>query len=99
MMSASQIAVWLYLNLLPFSLLGIALAFLAMRERQTPMIAAATRLVVGLLLASTLATTAIAASLHPTLKYAPSRHRMVVVYDPCKDPNYPAWLWWLTCVL
>lgn len=84
-MTARFIAAWLLVNLLPFSAFGFALFVAGQYFDQKNTRQA--RLVLGALVAGLIATVFV------TTSYA------VVVYDPCNDPSYPTWLWWLTCVL
>jgi hypothetical protein len=85
-MTASHIAAWFLLNLLPFSFFGWALMWAGLhydrcRSRRS-------RLVLGMLVAALFAVTG-----------CTTARSFAVVYDYCGDPNTPGWLWWLTCAL
>lgn len=84
-MIARLIATWLIYNLIPFSVFGIVLAWAGHHFDQQN--TRASRLIFGGIVAGLIGTVFVTTG------------AAVVVYNPCNDPNYPAWLWWLTCWL
>lgn len=95
---AQAIAAWLWLNVVPFSIVGLGLHaashFLTEGSRRQQRAFAA--LVVALVL-STGCTTAFVA--HREQVTYRQTHGAIVIYDYCKDPNIPYWLWLLDCLL
>jgi len=92
------LAAWLWVNVVPFGLIGVALAMagnlmLEGSRRQQRMLAA---LVVALVLSTCCTTGYVAHRAQVTYRQT---HGAVVVYDFCNDPNIPYWLWLLDCLI
>jgi hypothetical protein len=85
-----RFGVWLLLNLIPFSVFGMLLAWVGFHTERPH----GNRLLMGALVAGLLVST----SCTTAEVFA---NRWVVILDHCKSwpPEWPMWLWWATCAL